>query len=473
MQPHRRHFVVELMKLFDLLVVSAGLLAAGTLTAGGGLREFLGIQASLGELGLFLAFLLVSHTAFEFLGFYDSRRLSRHQVDWSETCLAVGLGAVVLYFGAKVFRVPEVTALFVLTYAVVAVVAIVAIRALLRLVLRRLRMRGRNLRYVAVVGANERTLAFAERLCERPELGYEVIGFVDDPWVGAEDLGRFKRLASLSTFPAFLREVVVDEVIVGLPMKSFYGEAAEIVDRCEEQGVLVRFLSSLFEVSPRPTRTDVFAEEMVVSISQRRMHGWPVAVKRLLDIVGSALLIALLWPVMLAAAIATKFGDGGPIYFVQKRVGLNKRLFPLIKFRTMVTDAEKRMAEVEHLNEVSGAAFKVKDDPRITPVGRFLRRSSIDELPQLFNVLRGDMSLVGPRPLPVRDFEKFEEDWQRRRFSVRPGITCLWQVGGRSGIAFDRWMELDMEYIDQWSLLLDLKILARTLPAVMKGSGAA
>ncbi|MBE9522842.1 MAG: sugar transferase, partial [Proteobacteria bacterium] len=149
-----------------------------------------------------------------------------------------------------------------------------------------------------------------------------------------------------------------------------------------------------------------------------------------------------------------------------------KRRFRLYKFRTMVKDAQQKQAELEDLNEVMGAAFKITNDPRITPVGKFLRKVSIDEFPQLINVLKGDMSLVGPRPLPVRDFNGFHIDWQRRRFSVRPGITCLWQVNGRHNIPFDKWMELDLEYIDKWSLLLDLSILIRTIPAVLKGSGA-
>ena len=144
----------------------------------------------------------------------------------------------------------------------------------------------------------------------------------------------------------------------------------------------------------------------------------------------------------------------------------------MYKFRTMVKDAEERIKQLEHLNEVSGPAFKIKKDPRVTRIGRFLRTTSIDELPQLFNVLKGDMSLVGPRPLPVRDYEGFNQDWQRRRFSVRPGITCLWQVNGRSSVPFDKWMQLDLQYIDKWSLRLDMEILLRTIPAVLKGSGA-
>jgi lipopolysaccharide/colanic/teichoic acid biosynthesis glycosyltransferase len=161
------------------------------------------------------------------------------------------------------------------------------------------------------------------------------------------------------------------------------------------------------------------------------------------------------------------------VLFLQDRIGLNKRRFKIYKFRTMVPNAERLMLDIEKQNEMSGPVFKITNDPRITPIGKFLRKSSIDELPQLLNVLEGDMSLVGPRPLPVRDYEGFSEDWQRRRFSIKPGITCLWQVNGRNGISFDEWMLLDLQYMDEWSLWLDFKILARTVPAVFRGAGAA
>jgi lipopolysaccharide/colanic/teichoic acid biosynthesis glycosyltransferase len=183
--------------------------------------------------------------------------------------------------------------------------------------------------------------------------------------------------------------------------------------------------------------------------------------------------MVLLSPLFLIVAVLIRLCSPGPVFFVQTRLGLNKRRFCIYKFRTMVPNAEQRIQELEEFNEARGPVFKIKNDPRITPIGRFLRRSSIDELPQLFNVFRGEMSLVGPRPLPVRDYEGFDQDWQRRRFSVTPGITCLWQVNGRSSIDFEKWMDLDMRYIEEWSLWLDLKILAQTIPAVLKGSGAA
>jgi exopolysaccharide biosynthesis polyprenyl glycosylphosphotransferase len=213
-------------------------------------------------------------------------------------------------------------------------------------------------------------------------------------------------------------------------------------------------------------------EDTSITLCSNSTENWQHLVKRTLDVSLSLVATVVFAPLFVVTAILVKLTSPGPIFFMQERVGLNKRRFRMCKFRTMVQDAEQRMAEIEHLNEVSGPVFKIKKDPRITPIGRILRAASIDELPQLFNVLKSDMSLVGPRPLPVRDYEGFDQDWKRRRFSVRPGITCLWQINGRSTTPFEEWMKLDMQYIDQWSLWLDLKILAMTVPAVLKGAGA-
>jgi exopolysaccharide biosynthesis polyprenyl glycosylphosphotransferase len=196
-------------------------------------------------------------------------------------------------------------------------------------------------------------------------------------------------------------------------------------------------------------------------------------VKRTIDFVLSATLLILLSVVLAVVAILIKLTDPGPVFFSQNRVGLNKRQFKMYKFRTMVVDAEKMQNQLLAKNEMTGPVFKIKDDPRVTPLGKFLRKSSLDELPQLWNVVKGDMSLVGPRAMSLRDYALFDQDWQRRRFSVKPGITCLWQVNGRNSVPFEQWMELDMQYIDKWSLWLDLKILALTVPAVLRGTGAA
>jgi exopolysaccharide biosynthesis polyprenyl glycosylphosphotransferase len=217
---------------------------------------------------------------------------------------------------------------------------------------------------------------------------------------------------------------------------------------------------------------DVIEGMPIFSLAASPVSHWYILLKRVIDVAVAGSLLMLLAPLFIAVALLVKLDSPGPALFVQKRVGMNKRLFPLIKFRTMRHNSEAMQAQLEHLNESGGATFKMRDDPRVTRLGRFLRRSSIDELPQLVNVLAGHMSLVGPRPLPLRDFERFKEDWQRRRFSVRPGVTCLWQISGRSSLSFEQWMELDMLYIERRSLLLDLKILLRTIPAVLLRSGA-
>jgi exopolysaccharide biosynthesis polyprenyl glycosylphosphotransferase len=197
-----------------------------------------------------------------------------------------------------------------------------------------------------------------------------------------------------------------------------------------------------------------------------------ILIKRLIDLVGAILAVSLAMPIMLVAAIAIKATSPGPVLFVQERYGFNRRRFRMLKFRTMVADAEAVQATLEARNEANGPVFKIRADPRVTPVGQFLRRTSIDELPQLFNVIRGEMSLVGPRPLPVRDVQRFSEAALMRRFSMPPGVSGLWQVSGRSNIRFDEWINLDLRYIDEWSLALDLEILARTIPAVLRGDGA-
>jgi exopolysaccharide biosynthesis polyprenyl glycosylphosphotransferase len=200
---------------------------------------------------------------------------------------------------------------------------------------------------------------------------------------------------------------------------------------------------------------------------------WPLLAKQVLDFCGALVLLVLTSPLMLLAAVGIKLTSPGPVLFRQERCGLNGRPFTMLKFRSMVSDAEQRKHELEALNEMSGPVFKVSNDPRVTPFGRFLRKYSIDELPQLFNVLAGQMSLVGPRPLPVNEVKRFDDPAHRRRLSVKPGLTCLWQIRGRSDLRdFREWVRLDLEYIDNWSLGLDLKILLLTIPVVLRGQGA-
>jgi exopolysaccharide biosynthesis polyprenyl glycosylphosphotransferase len=272
--------------------------------------------------------------------------------------------------------------------------------------------------------------------------------------------------------PAYLRRTAVDEVIVCLPMKSLYDRVIEVVEACEAQGITVRVAADIFPCNASHSSIERFGADELISIHPHTISTASAGAKRAIDVVVSSLLLLLFLPLFALVALMIKLAAPGPVFFTQERVGLNKKIFRMLKFRTMVQDAADQQAELECLNEASGPVFKISDDPRITSIGKMLRRTSIDELPQLINVLIGEMSLVGPRPLPVRDFEGFSEDWHRRRFSVRPGISGLWQVAGRSNLPFEQWMELDLQYIDEWSLYLDLKVLLKTIPAVIRGTGA-
>jgi len=245
------------------------------------------------------------------------------------------------------------------------------------------------------------------------------------------------------------------------------------VEACEVEGVEAWLNADFIRTSvARPSYETLGRKPMLVFRATPEIS-WALLVKNAVDRIGSALLLVALSPVMLAAAAAVKFTSPGPVIFRQRRAGLHGKPFTMVKFRTMCADAELRQKELEALNEMSGPVFKVGDDPRVTPIGRLLRRTSIDELPQLFNVLRGEMSLVGPRPLPLYEVEKFESAGHRRRLSMKPGLTCLWQVRGRNQVTdFDDWVKMDLEYIDRWSLWLDLWILIRTAPVVIIGFGA-
>jgi exopolysaccharide biosynthesis polyprenyl glycosylphosphotransferase len=264
----------------------------------------------------------------------------------------------------------------------------------------------------------------------------------------------------------------VDEVIVALPLASFYQQVEEIVQVCRHHGIAVRSIGKFFDQEETKRVALVRGTVGSLTLHDESWDARAAMIKRLVDLAAAAALLVVLAPILLIVAALIKLTSPGPVLFSQKRMGYGKRPFQILKFRTMVQNAEKLISQVEHLNETQGPTFKLKNDPRITPLGKILRKTSLDELPQLINVFVGDMSLVGPRPLPIRDYEGFSEDWHRRRFSVKPGITCLWQVMGRSSISFDEWMALDMRYIDQWSVWLDIKILFRTIPAVFRGSGA-
>lgn len=418
--------------------------------------------------------LLVWKVSFSLMGFYRSKRLAPALSQIPNLLKGAAAAAIGLAVVSFVLRVHTVTFAVLLRFLPLAACMLIAERLVMRQTLKALRRRGRNLRQVVVVGTNARALEFVDNILSRPELGYRLAGFVDNAWIGPPGhYAQANLVSDLAGFRAYLRSHVIDEVVIALPIKSFYQDEDELLQICREHGVVVRVLTNFFGSGSSGALVNEVGNAPVVTFSSVPFDALRLAAKRTLDIVGSALLILLVSPIMLSALVLIKMESRGPAIFTQERIGLNKRRFLIYKFRTMVVNAEKLQSQLESRNEAKGPVFKIWDDPRITRIGKFLRKTSIDELPQLFNVLKGNMSLVGPRPLPVRDYTGFSEDWQRRRFSVRPGITCLWQISGRSSISFEQWMRLDMEYIDQWSLWLDIKILAKTIPAVLRGAGAA
>jgi len=478
MNEAKRRFLLSGLKIFDIsqMALSFGLttLLVATWDFNVGIEQFLSIRVSLLNCVTFGSILLIWHVIFSFCGLYSSKRLTARRVEIMDLFKATALSTAILALLAELFRIRMITPRFLESFWFMSALLMAASRFVLRPLLASLRRRGRNLRYLLIVGTNSRAIQFARRIQREPELGYQLLGFVDEDW---QKMAEFKQtgfplLSGHAGLAEFLRRNVVDEVAMYLPLRSSYENSLRAAALCEEHGIIMRFGGEIFDLKKSRSVPDEFSGDPYVATYMGIREWWPSIVKRIIDTVFSAILLILLNPILLVAAVLIKCSSNGPILFRQERVGVNKRRFMILKFRTMVPNAEKMLAKLEESNEVPGPVFKIRKDPRITPIGKILRRTSIDELPQLFNVLKGDMSLVGPRPLPVRDYEGFSEDWQRRRFSVRPGITCLWQVSGRSSIPFEQWMKLDLQYLDEWSLWLDMKILARTVSAVLKGSGA-
>jgi exopolysaccharide biosynthesis polyprenyl glycosylphosphotransferase len=453
-------------KFLDLAVLVAALAVSSWVSNPG-----LGNLSKASQLALvaklcFLIILLVGwNLCLSSLALYGSRRLARWRDDFADVMRAVGLCMLTLSALAQVFDWDGVTRGLLLTFWLLASIWLFAWRLLKRFALRKVRLRGRNLHHVIIVGAGPQGQRLAEMFDHHPELGLNLLGFVDDlkaPGV----IGPLEDLAQI------LAGNVVDELMIALPVKKFYPQINEITRIAEEQGVVVRFCSELFNLRRARVRAEQLDDLPVFTLYTAPLSTWRVTCKRVIDVVGAAALLIISSPLMLLIALLIKLTSSGPVLFVQERLGLNKQRFPMFKFRTMIPDAAERQKEMEAFNEAQGPVFKMKDDPRVTTVGRWLRKTSLDELPQLFNVLRGELSLVGPRPLPVRDFERFNQYRFNRRFSVKPGITCIWQVSGRSQTSFDQWIKQDLEYIDRWSLTLDLKILIKTIPAVLRGTGA-
>jgi len=438
----------------------------------GGIAGFLAIRITVKNLIMVGLFLLTCVIAFRIFGL---SRPSPATSLWKEL-LQVTKACTVAAVFALLFPLTSSTGAFthivLLYFLPVAIIACLCGRLVAHTFARRLTKALSGRRDLIIVGSGPRAAGVYQRLSQDHHAETRVLGFIDSPngHVVPSTI-RNRMLGTLEDLEGILMRQPIDEVLIALPAKSCYDQIQNTIQTCERVGVEAKYLSDVFSLSlARPTlegddNTPVVSLKVV-------QDDYRMVVKRCIDVLGATVGLILFGPLMLVIALAIKLTSRGSSIFAQERYGLNKRSFRMYKFRTMVTNAEELQATLESKNEAQGPVFKIRKDPRITPAGQFLRKTSLDELPQFLNVLRGEMSLVGPRPLPKRDVARFDDASLMRRFSAKPGLTCLWQVNGRCNTDFDRWIALDLKYIDEWSLRLDLIILAKTIPAVLKGQGA-
>jgi exopolysaccharide biosynthesis polyprenyl glycosylphosphotransferase len=436
----------------------------------GGVESFLSMRVTVKNILLLIFLATAWPVVFHLFRLYHNRSLQQFGSEAVRVFAAASVGTIL----AVVFPLTSVSGSVTVADLRHFWLVSFALCLLVRTGRRRLdRARHPHGRRILIVGTGPLARRIYHGMRLQPPTSQELVGFVDEPAYGGSksDLVREQTIGTLEDLEQILMRQVIDEVVIALPVKSCYGQIQHAIRVCERAGVQSKYGADLFESTVASPRYDAQGDRAFVEM-QVAPDGYRLVVKRTIDVVGAAAALVIFAPLLLLVAVAIKLTSPGPVIYTQDRCGLNKRAFRMYKFRSMFADADKMQGSLEERNEVSGPVFKIRNDPRITPLGRLLRKSSVDELPQLWNILRGEMSLVGPRPLPRRDVHRIARPSDMRRFSMRPGLTCLWQVQGRSNLDFERWVDLDLEYIDSWSLLLDFRILARTIPAVLSGRGA-
>ena len=361
--------------------------------------------------------------------------------------------------------------LLLIEAGVISITLLAVSRMIHNAILGRLRTRGVGTARTIIVGAGEIGRTVMRTIVARPDLGYQIVGFVDDnPEKGESDIGRFRALGSTENLPALIEEEAIDEVIITLPW-MYHRKITGIVRECARRQVTARIVPDLFQMSLSQVDVDDLGGIPLIGVREIGFGRSTLLIKRAIDVAGAVVGLTLGAPLLLLIGLIIRLDSPGPVIFRQTRVGSGGKLFEMFKFRSMREGAEAEQEQLQVLNEADGPLFKIREDPRLTRVGRFLRRTSLDELPQLGNVLRGEMSLIGPRPPTPNEVEGYQE-WHRRRLDGRPGMTGLWQVSGRSLLSFDETVLLDIYYIENWSLWLDFKIMLRTIPQVLFGEGA-
>jgi exopolysaccharide biosynthesis polyprenyl glycosylphosphotransferase len=469
--------------LADLLLVAVAFVLAHSLRS-----EVLPLVAPnwfpsrLYPLDRYLPLLPLALTVWGVLFFRNRLYRSHRTVPLYEECWAVVniclSGAVVFALAIYVFRLDSllleddlISRFWILLFAALSCALLVVEKIAIRLTARVARSRGYNYRTVLIVGTGTGAAEVVDSIENHRWWGFKVVGFVASEVPLPDAIARrYSILGGFDDIPRLIETMVVDDVIFAVSRRELE-QMEELVTSLHEQGIRTRF--ALNFVSEPKSRVEL--EDLdgipILTISTGPTNQVQLLTKRLVDLAAASVLLLLTLPLQALIVLGIKLSSEGPVLFRQVRCGLSGRLFTLYKFRTMVENAEAQLDELLHLNEMTGPVFKLRFDPRVTRLGRLLRRFSLDELPQLWNVLKGDMSLVGPRPPIPQEVAQYQR-WQKRRLSMKPGLTCLWQISGRNEVDFDRWMELDLEYIDTWSPVLDLKILLKTIPVVLSGRGA-
>jgi exopolysaccharide biosynthesis polyprenyl glycosylphosphotransferase len=423
-------------------------------------------------LGISLAMTVLLLGIYKLGGVYDMPRGASWFDEVYRVLTGTATGIVLTVFVIVIFFRPFLYSRLIFFYAGVLITILLALaRVGKRLVRNRLRSQGLGVDRVLIVGAGEVGRTVMRNIVAHPALGYHIVGFVDDdPDKGSSDIGRFQALGNTTNIPRLAKELAIDEVIITLPW-MYHRKIVSIVAQCERQHVRVRIVPDLFQMTLSHLDVEDLGGVPMIGVKEISIGRSEELFKRAADVVLGMVLLLLLWPFFLIVGAIIKLDTPGPVLFRQIRVGKGEQLFTCYKFRSMHADAEQQRESLMDRNEAGEVLFKIRDDPRVTKVGRLLRRTSIDELPQLLNVLMGHMSLVGPRPAPPSEVQRYLA-WHKRRLEVAPGMTGLWQVSGRSELTFDEMVLLDLYYIENWSPFLDLQILLRTVPTLLMGEGA-
>ncbi len=407
---------------------------------------------------------------FSLQGAYAFDRFTSLSQEIKTVFKTVFFGTVILLSGAFLLKIYFPARSFIIIFAAVNLLFLILEKTVMCYLTNELRKRDYHKKPVIIIGTGKKAREFIKSIKDDPGEELEIVGFISEKGTnignrvyGADILGDFRNLKEV------LHRYPIDEVIFALSKENL--EIGEMLRLCEEEGVTTSIITD-FPVSAKTNvQLRIVHNLPLLTLSRVPYSPWQLFLKRITDIVISALALTILSPLFLIIAALVKFTSPGPVFYQWRVVGINKKPFKSWKFRTMVENADELKAKLWDKNEMLGPVFKIRDDPRITRIGRTLRRFFLDELPQLYSILRGDMSLVGPRPPLVGEVNRFES-WHRRKLSLKPGLTCLWQVSGRNEIRdFDDWARLDLEYIDNWSLWLDSKILFKTVYVVLSSSG--